>query len=470
MVHLNVLNNEEIEAIHQATLRVLNETGVILTQSEGRSILLDHGAKVQGEKVLLPPDLVENALSHCVSQVSLRGRAGKVETLGDGSLHWHNLGGARDIYDQRSGKRRQATIQDVQQSAILLDALETVTTITPVYTPQDTPGALMSLAMYRHTLPFTTKPVQGPGVQTKIEVKYAVQMAAVIGEPKEILSLGISPVSPLIFPDDVIEAIIEAARLGIAIGPLPCPTAGSTAPFSIAGAVMQQNVEVVTAVVLAQLVQPGLPMVYCGRLAMMDPRTGSILSGVENSLASAGTVHIGHRYGLPVNVYGFSTTSHTLDIQSGYERAINAIVPALAGADELSGIGEMEAGVMSSLAQMVCDNEIAANVIRTRKGFAADQQALAIDVIANAMQGNRNFLGQKHTRDFIRSGELLQTRLAERRTWEAWEQDNHYGVAERSQAEAERILREHQVPPLTEAQEYELDKIMAAAEKDLVKK
>ncbi len=469
MVHLNVLSTEEIEAIHQATLRVLNETGVALTQSEGRSILLDKGAKVQGDRLFLPPDLVENALSYCTSQVSLRGRAGKIETLGNGSLHWHNLGGARDIYDQRSGNRRQATIQDVQQSAVILDALDSVTTITPMYTPQDTPGALMSLAMYRHALPFTTKPVQGPGVQTKIEVDYAVQLAAVIGEPKEILSLGISPVSPLIFPDDVVEAIIETARLGIALGPLPCPTAGSTAPFSIAGAVVQQNAEVVTAVVLAQLVQPGLPMVYCGRLAMMDPRTGSVLSGVENGLASAATVHIGHRYGLPVNVYGFSTNAHILDIQSGYERAINAIVPALAGADELSGIGEMEAGVMGSLAQMVCDNEIAANVIRARKGFAADQTALAVEVIASAMQGSRNYLGQKHTRDFMRAGELLQTPLAERRTWEAWEQDQRRGIAERCQTEAERILREHQVVPLSEAQERELDKIMAAAEKDLVK-
>jgi trimethylamine---corrinoid protein Co-methyltransferase len=470
MVQLNVLSTEEIEALHQATLRVLNETGVTFTQPEGRSILLDKGAKAQGDRVFLPPDLVEEALSHCVSLVPVRGRGGKVEVLGDGSLHWHNLGGAPNIYEQSSGKRRQATIQDVVESTIVLDAMTSVTTITPMYTPQDIPGELMSLSMYRHALPFTTKPLQGPGVQTKKEVHYAVQMAAVIGEPKEVLTLGISPVSPLIFPDDVVEAIIEAARLGIAIGPLPCPTAGSTAPFSIAGAVMQQNAEVVTAVVLAQLVHPGLPMVYCGRLAMMDPRSGQVLSAVENGLASAATVHIAHRYGLPVNVYGFSTNAHTLDIQSGYERAMVALIPGLAGADELSGIGEMEVGVMSSLAQIVCDNEIAANVNRARKGFAADQNALAVDVIASAMQGSRNFLGQKHTRDFMRAGEFLLTPLAERRTWEAWEQDERRGIAERSQAEADRILREHQVPPLSESQERELDKIMAAAEKDLVNK
>ncbi len=163
---------------------------------------------------------------------------------------------------------------------------------------------------------------------------------------------------------------MEIARLGIAFAPLPCPTAGTTAPFSIAGAITQQNAEVLAALVLAELVQPGLPIIYCGRLAMMEPRTGlSVWGGVEMGMASAGTVQIGHRYGLPVNVYGFSTNAHSLDVQDGFERALNAAIPALAGADELSGIGEMEAGVMGSYAQMVADNEFAGSIIRIRKGI-----------------------------------------------------------------------------------------------------
>jgi trimethylamine--corrinoid protein Co-methyltransferase len=205
----------------------------------------------------------------------------------------------------------------------------------------------MSLAMYRHSLPNTTKPLQGPGVQNAAEVRAVVNMAEVIGSAAEVLSLSVSPVSPLYFPDDTTAAIIEIARLGIPFAPLPCPTAGTTAPFSIAGALTQQNAEVLAALVLAQVIHPGLPVVYCGRLAMMEPRTGSsVWGGVELGLASAGTVQIGHHYHLPVNVYGFSTNSHVLDVQNGFERALNAAIPALAGADELSGIGEMEAGVI----------------------------------------------------------------------------------------------------------------------------
>ena len=202
---------------------------------------------------------------------------------------------------------------------------------------------------------------------------------------------------------------------------------------------------------------------------MMEMRTGiSVWGGVELGLASASTVQIGHHYGLPVNVYGFSTNAHILDVQNGYERALNAAIPALAGADELSGIGEMAAGVSGSYAQIVCDNEIAASVRRLRQGFAADEDALAVDVITSVMQGTRNFLGQKHTSRYLRVGEVLVTQLAERRSWKTWDQGGRKGMVERSQAEAERLLSEHQVPPLSEAQEHELDTIMSSARRDLV--
>ena len=470
MKSYNFLSHEEVEAIHQGTLRILGEIGVVLTEPKSRALLAGAGAKVQEMRVLLPPELVEKCIALAGKKTTIRGRGGAVKTLGDGSLYFHNLGGAPQVYDASSGTRRLATVQDVRDATRLLDALENCHTITPFFTPTEVPGGVMSLAMYRYALPYTVKPLQGPGVQYAVEAHYAVKMAEVIGPPAEVLTLALSPVSPLTIPDHEAEAIMEIARLGIAFGPLPCPTAGTTAPFSIAGAITQQNAEVLAALVLAELVQPGLPIIYCGRLAMMEPRTGlSVWGGVELGMASAGTVQIGHRYGLPVNVYGFSTNAHRLDAQDGFERALNAVIPALAGADELSGIGEMEAGVMGSYAQMVIDNEFAGSIFRARNGFSADADALAIEVIAAAMSSTRNFLGQKHTLKYLKSGEMFMTKLAERGSWEGWEASGRIGMVERAQAEAEHILREHQVPPLEAAQELELDALMAAAEKELVK-
>jgi trimethylamine--corrinoid protein Co-methyltransferase len=463
MMSFNLISTGEVEAIHQAT-RILAETGVVLIEPKARQLLNGAGAKIQQNRVLLPPELVESCLHQAGKRISIHGRSGTIKTLGDGNLFFHNLGGAPRVYDTASGRQRLANVQDVRDATRLLDALENCHTITPFFTPTEMPGSLMSLGMYRHALPYTLKPLQGPGVQVAAEVRYAVKMAEVIGPPVDVLTLSLSPVSPLTIPDHQAEAIIEIAKFGIAFGPLPCPTAGTTAPFSIAGAIAQQNAEI-----LAQLVRPGLPMIYCGRLAMMEPRTGlSVWGGVELGMASAGTVQLGHHYGLPVNVYGFSTNAHTLNAQNGFERAMNAILPALAGADELSGIGEMEAGVMGSYAQMVMDDEFAGSVLRIRKGFKVDGDSLAVEVIANAMSTTRNFLGQKHTIKYLKAGEILLTRLAERSSWDTWEKGGRRGLEERAQSEAERILREHQVPPLEPAQERELDAIMTAAEHELV--
>ena len=468
MFNLQFLGPEDVEAIHQATLRVLAEVGFVLKERTSREILVGAGARINGERVLLPPDLVEKCILLAGKKVVVRGRGGTVRTLGDGNLYFHNLGGARDVLDPMNLTKRPASLADVRDSTRVLDALDNCHTITPFFTPRDVPGSVMSLAMYRHALPFTLKPLQGPGVQYPREVHYAVKMAQVIGAPQEGFTLSLSPVSPLTLPDYEAQAIIEIAQLGISFAPLPCPTAGTTAPFSLAGAITQQNAEVLLAVVLAQLVRPGLPIIYCGRLAAMEPRTGvSVWGGVEMGLASAATVQVGHRYGFAVNVYGFSTNSHIIDAQNGFERALNAVIPALAGADELSGIGEMEAGVSSSYAQMVLDDEFVGSILRTRRGLAVNTDALAVDVIAAVMDGTHNYLGQKHTMKYLKSGEVALTKLAERGSWETWERGEKRSILERAQAEADRILREHKVPPLDAAQDRELEALLAAAKQEL---
>lgn len=128
----------------------------------------------------------------------------------------------------------------------------------------------------------------------------------------------------------------------------------------------------------------------------------------------------------------------------------------------------MEAGVSGSFALMVAD-EFAASVLRARRGFVADDESLVVELVAQVMDGRRNYLGQKHTAKFLKAGEILLTRLAERGTWETWERGGRRGLAEQAQAESERILREHHVIPLDAGQERELDTLLVVAEKELVK-
>ncbi|MBP1692436.1 MAG: trimethylamine:corrinoid methyltransferase [Chloroflexi bacterium] len=467
-MHLTALSKTDLEQIHQASLRVLSEVGILMDNLEGRSILFDHGAVEIDGRLQLPARLVEDSLALCPRQVILEGR-GKQITLGSGDLHVHNLGGARDVFDWRSGTLTPAGVQDVAESTQLMDSLENVSSITPLYTPRDVPAELMVLAMFYHTVRHTMKPINGPGVRNSKEVRLLAEMAQVVFGDQPKISLGASPVSPLNFQGEITQTILEIARQGLPFGPLPCPNVGATAPMSLVGALVLQNAEVLACIALAQLVHPGLPIVYCGRLSVLNMRSGAPIWGnPEVGLASAGTVQIGHSYGLPVNVYGLSDSGFSADMQNGYERAINALVPALAGADELSGVGEMAGGIYSCNAQIVVDNDIYGMIRHVQRGFLVNEDSLAVDVIKHAMNSSRNFMAEPHTRRYLRLGELWQGKLGvPETTWEQWFTSGKTGVMDRAQAEADKIIQTHVVPPLNDHQTSALDEIMEAARLEL---
>ncbi|HNF93329.1 MAG TPA: trimethylamine methyltransferase family protein [Anaerolineales bacterium] len=471
MEPLKFLSDADVQAMHEATLQIMSEVGIIWTHKPSLDVLLQAGCKMKDNRVLFPPDLVMDSVAKANKRPKIRGRNGTVNELGGGNLYFHNLGGARDVFDARTGTHHTATAEDCVNAVRLLDALPNCNNVTPFFTPPDVENEMMALHMFRHALSNTTKPVQGPGIQFGHEAKYAVEMAKVIGiEPHEI-TLSLSPVSPLTMHDIAAQAIMDMAQAGVIHANLPAPTGGATSPMTITGSLVQQNAETLAPLVLAQILNPGCGVVYCGRLGLLEPRTGLIWAGVELGMSSAATVQLGHYYGFAVNVYGFSTNAHTLDAQNAFERGLNASLPALAGADELSGIGEMEAGVMGSFAQMVLDNELAKSVHRQRQGLSADAEHLAVEVIGNVMDSNRNYLASKHTLKHLRAGEMALTKLAERNSWDTWEDKlGRKQMADSATVEAERILREHQVQPLDPAQEAELDKILAAAQRETVKK
>lgn len=458
---LSVLSQGELEQIHHSALRILSEVGISLDDSEACTLLLDNKAREENGRICLPPDLVNECLGRPPSQVTIEGRGGRV-ILGDGGLYVHNLGGARDVVDRPGGKPRPATAKDVAESARLLDALDNVDTVTPLYTPRDAPPGAMALTMFEQTVHNTLKPFNGPGISTVQDVRSISEMARVVFGDHPQITLDVSPVSPLNFQGHIAPSIMEIARQGLPFGPLPCPIVGATSPMSLAGSLAQQNAENLAAIVLAQLVHPGLPIVYCGRLSILDMRSGVASWGSpEMGVMAAATVQIGHFYNLPVNVYGLSDSSYAADMQAGYQRALGAVVPAVAGADELSGVGEMAGGPFSSNFQIVIDDDIYGMVRQIRRGVHVDEDSLAVEVIAKAMHTKGNFLGQKHTRDYMHAGEVWRGRFANLETkWEAWESAGGRDVLSRAQEESERILAEHQVPPLPEDQSKALDEIL----------
>ncbi|MFM8369456.1 MAG: trimethylamine methyltransferase family protein, partial [Chloroflexota bacterium] len=281
MEPLKFLSDAEVQAMHEATLKVMSEIGIIWTHKPSLDILLGAGCTMKDNRVLMPPDLVMDSVAKANKRPKIRGRNGTVNELGGGNLYFHNLGGARDVFDARTGTHHTATDEDCVNAIRLLDALPNCNNVTPFFTPPDVPNEMMALHMFRHALSNTSKPVQGPGIQFGHEVKYAVEMAAVLGIQSHEITLSLSPVSPLTMHDVAAQAIMDMANAGVIHANLPAPTGGATSPMTITGSLVQQNAETLAPLVLAQILNPGCGVVYCGRLGLLEPRTGLIWAGVE---------------------------------------------------------------------------------------------------------------------------------------------------------------------------------------------
>jgi trimethylamine--corrinoid protein Co-methyltransferase len=150
------------------------------------------------------------------------------------------------------------------------------------------------------------------------------------------------------------------------------------------------------------------------------------------------------------------------DAQAGHEKTLTALLPALAGANLIYGMGMLEMGQVLSFSQMVMDNEFAAMLKRSIRGIGFDDELMAVDLINQVGIGG-NFLGHQHTLDHI-VGEQVQADLIDRRMRGGWEKRGAKDLHQSSVERAKKILETHQPKRLESGLAEELVKIAKSAE------
>jgi trimethylamine--corrinoid protein Co-methyltransferase len=411
---MNLWSEEALAAIHDASLAVLAQAGVRVESPQARDLLLAAGCTTGAQdRILMPGGAVEQAIAALKQRYTLAARAAdKSLPVGPeaGPTYVHNLGGAREVVDPRTGIGHRATMRDQVALTRVMHHLVNQQSVTSLVQPADVPDALEPLYSYLALAAETDKAIGGPGISYPFQGLYLVEMAKVVtgadgGADRYPVDLAFSPVSPLIFGADVTDALIVALRRGgVVVEMLPCPAAATTAPAALSAAVAQQNAEVLAGVVLVAAVAPGTPVYYGPRLSAVDPRTGVVVSGApETGVSAQAATLLARRYGMACDCYGPSTDSKVVDAQFGYERALNAITGMAARPRFLSGIGELQAGVATSLEGCVIDDEILNYAAYALTERPWDDAALDVAAIVDGILGGRGFLGTKHTRRFLRS-------------------------------------------------------------------
>jgi trimethylamine--corrinoid protein Co-methyltransferase len=454
--HLEILSRDEVSRIHEASLSILESTGVKFWEPAAIELLRQSGASVDSKKsiVRFPRDLVMQSVKKAPSAITLAGRNAKFDLkLGEGRSYFGTLGTAPLVFDLETGERRYALRNDLENFARIADALESVRYFHTSVTPTDLHPDTVDLQRWVIALGNTEKHCMGGAVYNVDNMPYLIRICEEIaGGEKElqrrpILTATECPVPPLQHDKRPLKGIMEFARKRLPVIIYSEPTAGATSPASLAGTLVVTNAEVLSGIVLTQLISPGAPVIYGSVATLMDMRTGSIAFGSpETGLLAACTTQMAHHYGIPNMTPGGRTDSKAPDEQAAYEKSRTTLMAALAGASLGNMAGLLESNLVASYEQIVIDDEIIGTTERILKGVDFDSEALALNVIDKVGPGGI-YLSQRHTLGRVRK-EHYMPRMSDRNFYSAWSRDGSKQIKDRARDKALEILRTHSPEPL----------------------
>ncbi|MCW4011909.1 MAG: trimethylamine methyltransferase family protein [Candidatus Bathyarchaeota archaeon] len=467
----SVLTQDQLYDIHMATLEVLEKTGVLVKEKNALNLLKDAGATVdeENQRAYIPQYLVEEAIQKTPKTIKLCGRDPKNNLRVEGNRSYFGLGGS-GIYmlDPDTLERRTATKQDLIDSTRLADSLENIDFLMGLIIPQDIDQTIWDRYSAEVKLKNTMKHCF-TGALGEDGARDVLKMASLVAGGEEelvkspLFSFILCTVSPLTHDERNTETAMELARHKAPIIFACESICGGTAPISLAGTLVLQNAEVLSATLIAQLTNPGTPVIYGAVSSPMDMRNGSIVMGVpEVALMGVAVSQLAQYYGIPLYSMAGITDSKVPDAQASYEKALQQVLVGFTGGNLIhNAAGMLDKMITGSLEQMVIDNEIIGMVKRIMRGIEVNTDTLAADVIDKVGPGG-HFLGEKHTRRLYRSEHDLSV-LSDRLTREAWEKAGRKDVLVRAKEMVKQKLENHQVEPLDADVSKEMDRIILEA-------
>jgi trimethylamine--corrinoid protein Co-methyltransferase len=475
IARLQLLTEQEIEVIKDASLAILRDTGVMVHHDEMLRLLGEAGAKVDaGHRIArLPEKLVVDCVARAGKQYVLYGRdRSRVARFGYGDLVLMSSPGQYAWIDLQTGQRRPATIQDTHDAICLGDALENVTIVGAMAQPETISEKYRDVALTAELVTGTGKPTRC-WVRNGATARYILEIYRTIAggdsalRAHPMVEAFLEPISPLQLPRDGLDIVREfaQARQPVSIGPMAM-TSG-TAPGTLAGTLAQENAEILAGIVITQLLAPGTPITYGGIPHIMDPRTGICSFGSpEQGLMATAMIQIARSYGLPAYVNVGLTDAKLPDAQAGMEKATTLLLGVLAGADTFGHCGICGTDHAGSLLWLAFDDELMSCIKRIARGFAVDEEHLATDVIHSVGPAG-NFLAEEHTVKHFREELWLPGPIWTRQTYDLWQGEGATSFAGRLRTRVTDILAIHQPQPLDESLSREIDRIVASAEREL---
>ncbi|MDD3719141.1 MAG: trimethylamine methyltransferase family protein [Actinomycetota bacterium] len=465
---VSVLSPDELERVHGAMLEVLRETGVVFEHPKALDVLADAGCRVDREKMLVkfPPYLVEDSLRRCPSRVTLKARNPKYDVDIGGNRMYFCPWVAMNLYDADTGERRAPREEDVLQAATVLDYLDEVHVYGFGNFANVDESVAPGLCAYPWGMAFnlrhTEKALFGAAI-LGIE-PWIVEMFQAAGVRPGML---VSGAPPLTWPGHQLLVVFAAAEADFPIMPFCGMAAGSNSPATLAGTLVQNYAEMSAMITLAQSLKPGMEVLAGDYSQLMGMREAVVVQGgPEAALLDAAWSQIWRRHDIPRTGFNTRTDAKVIDYQGAAEKTLTLLLSVLSGSNKIYFHGGVYDELLASPVAAVMDNDVAKMVMRIVEGIKVTEDTLAVDVIDKVGPMPGHFLSEKHTREWWMKEQLLPE-VADRSSYERWLAEGKKDFLARAKDRCAEIAKTHEVPPLPDDVDRELEKIYRSAKKTI---
>ena len=470
-MYQELLSAEEIERIHQTSMRLLAEVGVDFAYDEALSAFQKHGVRTEGNRVYLSEDQIMKALETVPKQFTVLARNPERNvTIGGGEGQsippvFAPGYGAPFLVDFEVGKRAP-TMEDYHNLVKLAHALPNQDMsghliVEPGGVPADTAHIQMLYAhMVRSDKAFIGSTVGKRGVQHTMDMA-RILFGGDLGEKPVTISL-INSLSPLAFGTEMLEALVGYARLGQPLVIAALMMAGSTGPVTLAGTLATQTAELLAGIALTQMVNPGTPVIFGSTSTNIDMKSGALAIGSpELSQMIVAHAQLARRYGLPSRSGGALTDASYPDAQAAFESMMSLLTTVNSGINFVLHAGGILSSYLAfSYEKFVLDDEMCSMVRRLHQGINVAPETLAYEVVANVGPGG-NYLMEMHTVKRCRK-EFWKPDLCDRAGLEAWMQGGRQDAVMRANQRWKALVAEHEDPPLDGMIKRQLDEYVEA--------
>jgi trimethylamine--corrinoid protein Co-methyltransferase len=443
---LRFLSEDNLRDIHNAVLELLAEVGVNMQHPPALEVMEAHGCQVDFDKqvVRTPEHVLRSCLATAPSAFTLCARDPAWDVRLD-QRSVYTIGGSSALSVLGlDGVRRPATLQDLADLTRLQDALENLHVMHGIVNPQDIPQEgfdriLFPAVMENTSRNYYSQALGAQGVRDQVAMAALVAGSLEAFRRRPFFSIVLCMLSPLIHPRLRLEELMACAQEGVPLYIEADCMPGATTPVTLAGTLVEQTANVLTGVCLAQMIRPGLPCIYSIASGIMDMATGNYSGGApETQVLHAATVQVAHYFNLPCQA-GTGIESNLPDAQAGYERGLQILTCALAGADFVHlCVGMLEQMLTASYEQCLIDDEILGAAFRIVRGLEVNRETLALELIKRIGIGG-NYLAEEHTVRHLREVTWFPS-LTSRDKWEAWMAAGGMDMRQRAAARAREIL------------------------------